>query len=232
MERTTRKGVLVTGAVMVAVMTMSSAAYACVTFRGRMTVTGERGATTVEGHGFAHEYCNANGEPNGRPRTAAAGAPGSKVVIATSPGVICGTYVDGAGISQPNQLPAGTYDVKFNQGADQSGGGGTSTLGHGAYYFDEGTGYWTMYPKTGCFRFNNAGTTTTLGTMTVGSDGVGQGTFTLSVTNSSSTYASDTSPSVVDGDPMEAYNICIGQQGGSGPTGTPGLLAPFQLTAI
>jgi len=230
MKRSTRKGVLVMGAIMAAVMTMSSAAYACVVFRGRMEVIGNRGATTVEGQGYTHGYCDPGGEINGRPRTAAAGTAGSLVTIATGPGVACPTYTDtSTNTTELNVLPAGTYLIKFNQGeGNQTTGGSVTTKIKPSYTFD-GT-YWNMTAQMGCFPDKNVDTTTDLGTMEVLPGGVGVGVVTLDPL-----YDSTATNSLL-GDPQEAYNLCIGEQTPSATTplfgGRVGLLAPFQLVGI
>lgn len=235
MKTRSRRSVLFVAATMAAVLGLASTALACVTFRGRMAVVGTLGSTTVEGDGFAHAYCNQNvaaGLPNGRPVTAAA-APAtasSPIAVVTAPGVICRDYLDtSTNTTQPNRLPAGVYEIRFNQGAIVPPGT-TSTLGQPAYnYGGPGDPYWTMTAGTGCFRASNAGTTTTLGTFNVDADGVGAGQFTL---NPNAAFPSG---------PTDAYNICIGHMflpdgvtpaPTTGPGGRAGLLAPFQLIGI
>lgn len=170
--------------VIAAVMTLSGTAVACVTFKGQMTVDGHDGDTTVVGTGNSHGYCS-----TGRPTTAAQGHLADSIT-ATVGSAKCGNL--------SHKLNNGTYEVRYNNTK--------------AYTFD-GT-YWNMISGTGCFKDDQASTTTTLGTMSV-SNGSGTWTGTLG------------DPAGVDYYPLagEAANFCVGN-------GTDGLLAPYRLLAI
>lgn len=132
-----RKGLLFTFATAVTVLAMASAAFACVTFKGQMTVGTHDGSTTVVGTGTSHAYCD-----TGKPTTAAAGHRGDRVDVAIRSADCNGTL---------SEMEPGTYQVKFNNKK--------------AYTFD-GT-YWVMEANTGCFWSGNSSTTSDLGTLTV-----------------------------------------------------------------
>lgn len=142
-EAKTRKSILFTFAVGVAVLAMASTAFACVTFKGQLQVDAPGGSTTVVGPGSGHDYC-----PTGKPTTAAAGKFDAAVKATVSKGTCDGTT---------NQMEEGDYVVKFNN--------------EHAYTFD-GT-YWVMQAGTGCFRTANSSTTTDLGSFYVDANGDG-----------------------------------------------------------
>lgn len=217
MSKSTRKGLLLMTAVMAGVMTMTSAAYACVIYRGKMTVsvTANGSSTTVQGAGYAHAYCT-----GGEPTSAAGGQANARVTVDTDVATgSCSNYIHPTLGTQSNQLPPGVYEVRFNQGALVNG---VSTWGAKSY--TEGASSWTMTPGTGCFRAENAPTTKTIGHMVIGIDGKpvgGPQSFDL---NADPAYPSQ---------PGEAYNFCIGEAVGSEPGGPfggrVGLLAPFRI---
>lgn len=155
--------------VLAGVMVMGSTAFACVTFKGKMDLTGENGSTSVVGTGNSHGYCS-----TGRPTTAAAGTEGSAVSLTVSPG----TCAD-AGALSSHQLDSGTYLVKFNNEL--------------SYNFD-GT-YWNMVSSTGCFLSDNSATTSDLGSFTVDTAGNGSWSGALSPINGTRFYAGPTTAS-------------------------------------
>lgn len=93
-----RRGVLVGSGFVAAVLLTASAAFACVTFMGQMTVDGHDGDTTVVGTGNSHGYCS-------QPTTAAAGHLADSITATVSSATCNGTS---------HQLPNGTYDVRYN----------------------------------------------------------------------------------------------------------------------
>jgi hypothetical protein len=88
----------------------TSAAFACTSFVGKMTVTGGTGSTTVVGSGGAMQYCTAPADNAAAPGGGAHGTSGSSVKIAVAPAT-CG---------RTTQLPAGAYSVSFANGAAYS----------------------------------------------------------------------------------------------------------------
>ncbi len=158
-------------------LAMSSAAFACVTFMGDVEAVGHDGSTRVVGTGNSHGYCS-----TGRPTTAAAGHLDDSISLTVRPGT-CGD----SGALASHQLPAGTYEVRYNNAL--------------SYNFD-GT-YWNMVSGTGCFRSANASTTTTLGTFSIDSTGNGAWTGTLGTLKQAPYYAT----------PLTASNLCIGADG-------------------
>lgn len=153
MKREGRRSLLFAFGTAVAGLAMAGTAFGCVTFKGKMTVDGHDGDTTVVGTGNQHAYCG-----NGAPATAAAGHIADSIKITVAPG----TCADSGSLSS-HQLPDGTYEVRFNNR--------TSYVGL------DGTGL-TMAPNAGCFFAANAPTTTTLGSFTVTG---GNGTWTGSL---------------------------------------------------
>lgn len=147
--RKTRKRLLFTFASGVAALAMASTAFACVTFKGEMTVDAPGGSTTVVGTGSSHAYC-----ATGKPTTAAAGNLGDPVLATVRPGTCSGVS---------HQMEKGNYLVKFNNAK--------------AYTFD-GT-YWNMVAGTGCFRTANNATTSDLGNFAVDVNGNGSWNGTL-----------------------------------------------------
>jgi len=184
-----RRGILFASTVVATVLTLGSAAFACVTFMGDVEAVGQQGSTRVVGKGNSHGYCS-----TGRPKTAAAGNLSQSITITARPGG-CN---DPAALKS-HKLPAGTYETRFNNEL--------------AYNFD-GT-YWTMVQNTGCFLSDNAGTTTTLGTFPINSDGNGSWSGNLGTLKQDPFYATA----------LTASNLCIGLDG-------KGMLMPYQLLAI
>lgn len=151
----TQRGMLMVATTGSVLLGLASTAVACVTFMGKVEVTGHDGKTEVVGTGNSHAYCS-----DGRPTTAAAGHLEDKITIRTKSGN-CGD----PGAAGAHQLPEGTYEVRYNNDST-------------SYTFD-GT-YWNMKPGAGCFRDANAATTTILdGPLTVDAAGNGSWTGTL-----------------------------------------------------
>jgi hypothetical protein len=98
MTMKTRKRALFAFATGVAVLGMASTAFACVTFKGQMTVDGHDGDTTVVGTGDSHAYCT-------QPTTAAAGHLTDTINVTVQPATCNG--VD-------HHMENGTYLVKYN----------------------------------------------------------------------------------------------------------------------
>lgn len=158
-----RRSIVFASTVVAAVLTLGSAAFACVTFMGDVEAVGHDGSTRVVGTGNSHGYCT-----TGRPKTAAAGHLSDSLTITVRPG----GCTDRRALSS-HKLPEGTYETRFNN--------------EKAYDFD-GT-YWNMVQSTGCFLSDNAGTTTTLGTFYIDSTGNGSWTGTLGTLKQAAYYA-------------------------------------------
>ncbi len=185
----------------VVVMT-SSAAFACVTFKGQMTVDGHDGDTTVVGHGTEHAYCT-----GGEPATAAAGHVGDNITIRVSPQSCPGT------VAGNDRLPDGTYEVRYNN--------------RESYAFD-GTSY-VMVPLSGCFFTGNVATTSTIGTFNI-TGGTGTQTWTgpinpISPAGVPAYSAPGTASNICVG--KTGTYLPTGNDGGP-----PGMLAPYRLLAI
>lgn len=195
----TQRGILMASTTGALLLGLASTAFACVTFMGKVEAVGRLGSTTVVGTGNSHAYCS-----NGRPTTAAAGNLADSITINT----LAGTCAD-AGAAGNHQLPAGTYEVRFNN--DSS-----------SYTFD-GT-HWTMTAGKGCFRDVNAATSTILaGPLTIDAAGVGTWTGTLGTLKQVPVFAT----------PLTASNLCIGAPTLPKVNGIiPGMLMPYQLLAI
>lgn len=192
-----RKGILFGFTTVVGVLAAASVAFACVTFMGTMEVVGDDGRTEVVGTGNSHGYCS-----DGRPTTAAAGHLNDAISLTVKPG-----KCTDAGAAGDHQLPAGTYEVRYNNEL--------------SYTYD-GT-YWNMLPGLGCFRPANADTSTTLGTFAVDAAGTGSWSGTLGTLKQEPFYATA----------LTASNFCIGAPSLPPVNGIiPGNLAPFRLLAI
>lgn len=204
---TKRKGILVGFMSMVGVLALASTAAACVTFIGSAEVTGSRGNTEVVGTGNSHGYCS-----DGRPKTAAAGRLGDSVKVEVAPGAC-----SDVGALATHQLPEGTYEVRYNN--------------EPSYTYD-GT-YWNMTPFLGCFRAENANTSSIIGTFGVDSGGRGEWTGTLDREDlKGDPYFATPQTVLTQG---TASNLCIGapslpNTGFQG--GKPGILTPFQLVVL
>lgn len=190
----TRRGMVMASTTGAVLLGLASTAFACVTFMGKVNVTGHDGSTTVVGTGNSHAYCS-----DGRPTTAAAGHLEDSITINASEGTCAGVA---------HKLPEGTYEVRYNNSP--------------SYTFD-GT-YWSMLQGKGCFRPENASTTTILdGPLTIDAAGNGSWTGTLGALKQLPSFAT----------PLTASNLCIGAPTLPKVNGIiPGMLAPYQLLAI
>lgn len=146
MNRNIRKSSTFAAVTVAAFLATASVAFACVTFKGQMTVDGNDRDTWVKGTGNSHGYCS-----DGRPTTAAAGGVAENLTLRVSKADCNDPGASGTG----HKLDAGTYQVRYNSAS--------------SYTFD-GT-YWNMIGGTGCFRPGNS--FTLLGTFTVNSNGDG-----------------------------------------------------------
>lgn len=146
MSKQPRRGAAFGFVAAVAILAMGSAAFACVTFKGQMTVDGTLGDTWVKGTGNSHGYCS-----DGKPTTRAASHVGDTISLTVSKADCNDTNAAGAN----HKLDAGTYEVRYNSAP--------------SYTFD-GT-HWNMTGGTGCFRPGNS--FTLLGVFTVNSNGDG-----------------------------------------------------------
>jgi hypothetical protein len=197
-----RKRVLFTFATGLAVLGMASTAFACVTFKGQMTVDGHDGSTWVEGTGNSHGYCS-----TGVPTSAAAGHLTDTIDVTVAPGTCAD---DGA--EPEHMMENGTYLVKYNNKK--------------SYNLVSGT--WEMVSNTGCFWSGNSATvsdgdpsTFQVGGPGTGGDGHGTWSGTLGTLSGTPYYPSST----------EAANFCVGAEN-SDSSGRTGLLAPFRLLEI
>lgn len=202
MKTKSRKRALFAFATGVAVLGMASTAFACVTFKGQMTVDGHDGSTWVEGTGNSHGYCS-----TGVPTSAAAGHLADTIDVTVAPGT-CGD----SGALANHQMEDGTYLVKYNNKK--------------SYNLVSGT--WEMVSNTGCFWSGNSATVSDgdPATFVVGGQnniGSGHGTWsgTLGTLSGTAYYPSST----------EAANFCVGAQN-SDSSGRTGMLAPFRLLQI
>lgn len=167
MRTGTQRGMVMASTTVALLLGLASTAVACVTFMGKVEVTGHDGKTEVVGTGNSHAYCS-----DGRPTTAAAGHLEDQITITTQQGNCADADAGAAGA---HQLPEGTYEVRFNNDST-------------SYIFD-GT-HWNMKPGAGCFRSVNAATSTILeGPLTVDASGNGSWTGTLGVLKQDPAFA-------------------------------------------
>lgn len=87
-----------------ALLLMGSAAFACVTFRGQMTLTGDTPGNPVTGDETTHGYCT-----TGQPLVAARANNGDTIKVDVAAAVVCATAT--------NKLAAGTWDVNIRNDA-------------------------------------------------------------------------------------------------------------------
>ncbi|HVE47436.1 MAG TPA: hypothetical protein VNA57_11920 [Acidimicrobiales bacterium] len=126
----TKKKLLCAAGIGGSVVAMSSVAFACTTYVGKMTVKGNRTqvngpSVTVHGANIAGrmDYCNLGGEPTGK---AAIDQVGGSLTITLAPSPMCGAtggpldpaYDDfnplaGSGTGGSNTLPAADYTVSY-----------------------------------------------------------------------------------------------------------------------
>lgn len=103
-----RKFVVGGAAVVGAVMLLASSAYACTTFKGKMTVTGGGGSSFATGNNSSMGYCLAPDDNAAAPAGGAHGADGSAITVTIQPAVSpCGT-------ASPSTRT--NYDINFFNG--------------------------------------------------------------------------------------------------------------------
>lgn len=148
----TRKSILGAFATGVTVLTLASTAFACVTFRGDLTVTGTTSGNKVTGDEGSMTYCVA-------PTSAGTSSYNNAITVTVAVATSC--------VSSTNKLNAGTNNVKINN---------ASTDAAVPFTYD-GT-KWNFVSGTGCFASPTPAGVISLGTISV-TAGVGTGTFTL-----------------------------------------------------
>jgi hypothetical protein len=106
MGRGNRRGLLFGSAVVAIVLALASTAWACTTFKGRMTVTDANGnSSTVVGDGSGMDFCDTGfGDKVPAADTGATGTPGAQITVSVEPADCNGTTF---------QLDDGNYDVNF-----------------------------------------------------------------------------------------------------------------------
>lgn len=151
----TRKTVLGAFATAAAVLVLASSAYACVVFRGDLTVTGPTSGNLVtgDGSGSSHKYCTGR-----EPTTAAAAGYNQSITVTVAPATAC----VGAG----NKLADGNNSVIINNSSTDAG-----------VPFNYSGGKWNFVSGTGCFASppGNKTLTTTFNVVS----GAATGNFTL-----------------------------------------------------
>lgn len=210
-----RKGMLFTSAVAAAVLATSSAAFACVYFKGDMQLTVPAAPTTalgigtgslVTGHGSntLHTYCpnpslsrpgvGVSGEPLWAPDV----TPTGTIAVMVAPATACV-----APPGQPlNRLAGTSAKVWMFNGVSYKG--------------NDGLG-WNFVTGTGCFLQTSA--SHNLGTMQL-NNGSGNGTFSLA--GKLNQLGQPVKANVL---PTEASSICVG----SGSVDSDGIFAPIQV---
>jgi hypothetical protein len=137
---------------------VSSTAYACTAFRGKMVVSGGGGSTTVVGTGGGMQYCNKPVDNAAAPGGGAHGSSGSAITISVSPAT-CG---------MTTQLVKNVYNVNFVNGS--------------AYTFKiNATSHKRVYSayKLDCMSRGAGVVGLTPSTLAVPDSGVASGSFTL-----------------------------------------------------
>lgn len=193
-----RKGILFGFTTVAGFLALASVASACVTFMGNMEVKGHDGITKVAGAGKPMTYCS-----TGQPTTAAAGHLDDPIRVEVKP-----TVCADAGAAGANQLPDGTYEVRY--------------MNRRSYTFD-GT-YWRADAGTGCFHSRDAAWTSTLGSFTV-TNGTGEWDGDIGLNDIAGllpVFSLDN----------EANLLCIGAPTVPPVNGIPGMHAPYRLLAI
>lgn len=137
-----RRTVVGFGVAAVAVLA-SSAAFACTSFVGKMTLTGGTGSTTVVGSGGAMQYCTPPADNAAAPAGGAHGTSGGSIKISVAP----------ATCARTTKLPAGVYYTRFANGVAYSFAVSPTThkRTYGGYKIDcmnAGTGIVSLSPAT------------------------------------------------------------------------------------
>lgn len=163
MSRKAMHSVMIVG---ITLMVASGAAYACVAFKGKMTVTAPTSGNAVTGNEGQHTYCTL-----GNPVTSSKAGRGDVVTIDVAAATLCS--------SSTNQLTTGINKVIINNATTDAG----DTFSYDGVQ-------WNFVNGNGCFA--NPPGNITLGNLTVSSTGSGSASFTLPAMNrvDPSTYAS------------------------------------------
>jgi len=145
-------------AVAAAGLMVSSAAFACTAFVGKMVVTGGGGSTTVVGTGGGMQYCSAPKDDAAAPGGGAQGRSGTSISIAVSPAT-CGLTT---------KLTRNTYNVNFVNGSAYNFtiNATTGKRKYGAYKLD-------------CMSRGGGVVGLTPSTLNVPDSGIASGTFAL-----------------------------------------------------
>lgn len=206
-----RKKLTFAFSVVAAILATASVAYACIPFKGKLTVTVPAGRTqgsTVVGDGSTTnlQYC---ASPDGRASVAGTAGGGDQITVTVAAATSTDCTTPGA-----SQLTAATnYSVRMNN-AD-----GATTA---PFTFDATANKWVIQAGTGCFKSPTPSTVITIdnGTFTVGSNGAGSEAYTLPPMNTTN-------------GPGRASSLCVGKPADSatGYLGE-GIFAPLQIVAL
>lgn len=165
MNRNHRRGVLAGFAVIASIVVTASAAFACVAFKGDLTVSspGGNGNTVTGANNGNMDYCS-----NGHPTTAAAARRGDSITVKVAKGSasLCATT--------SNKLSNRSHSVMLNN---------AKTDGDVPFKYDSVLSRWVFQGGTGCFLnppgnivLSNAG-------FPVDTYGNGQASYTLPALN-------------------------------------------------
>ncbi len=132
-SRKTRKRFVFVAAVLAGVLGFSSVAFACITQKGKLTVTGATAGDTVIGNGTDMGWCQ-------KATNAARQTPGNDVTYTIRPGA--------SGDCSTSSLADGTgYEVRVYHPTESEGY---------AYIKDSTTGLWEFQDGTGCYKTSPA----------------------------------------------------------------------------
>jgi hypothetical protein len=188
MGRGNRRGLLFGSAVVAIALALASTAWACTTFKGRMTVTDANGnSSTVVGDGSGMDFCDTGfGDKVPAADTGATGRSGSQITVSVAEETCAATG--------KFKLDPGEYDVNFvnwvrEQGQTKSGFNST----------DGGATYnWWADCMSGIL-----GAQYNLGTLTVGDLGSGKGGYSL-----------PSDPLTVNDPATDQSAVCVSSPGG------------------
>lgn len=129
MRSPSRKGVVFTFTAVAAVLAISSAAFACTVYRGKMTVQGSGGTGTTYaiGNNSGMAYCsNTPAAKTGNGAEVPNATPGGTITVTVAPVSICKGGLLGM---TPNQLPSGTtYQITWLAGRGIPQGGSVDCM--------------------------------------------------------------------------------------------------------
>lgn len=196
------------GLAIAGVLGMTSTAYACVVFKGKLTVAttlttradgnqvvGDNGGTsTTAFHGYCAGYA---------PTTPAAAAVGEQITV---------TVAGSTQAGDPCTASNNKLDPDVFGGLDNKVFLGQATDAQGKPW-NNISGVWTFNDGTGCWA--STGSRVTQSDIAVSSTGAGTATFNLS----GATYANGTS---------DASHMCVGPVMGNGK----GIIAPLQVVSL